>query len=119
MRWLMLAFAFQQALWIDVPFIRQDQNGCGSAVIWMVMQYWHQGSVEDVDAIQRLLYSEKAGGIYAKDMARYFELHAYRAYVFRGEWPDLEANISKGRPLIVCLELNRRGVPFHYVVVAG
>jgi len=118
-RWLTLLLTFQQALWIDVPFVLQDKNGCGSASVWMVMKYWEPDSLADVDEIQRQLFSKEAGGIYAKDMAKYFEAHGYRSFAFRGEWSDLEDNVSKGRPLIVCLELNGRGVPLHYVVVAG
>src|SRR5260370_7769433 len=29
-------------LWTDVPFIAQAKNGCGSAAISMVMQYWEK-----------------------------------------------------------------------------
>jgi tetratricopeptide (TPR) repeat protein len=118
-RWLAFLLTFQQALWIDVPFIRQDKNGCGSAVIWMVMKYWQPELEIDVDEIQRQLYSKEAGGIYAKDLTRYLESRGYRALAFRGDWADLEEQVSKGRPLIVCLERNSRGVPLHYVVVAG
>jgi predicted double-glycine peptidase len=118
-RWLTLLLTFQQGLWIDVPFVRQDKNGCGSASIWMVMKYWEPDGEVDVDEIQRQLFSKEAGGIYAKDMARYFESHGYRSFAFRGEWADLQDHVSKGRPLIVCLEVNTRGVPLHYVVVAG
>jgi predicted double-glycine peptidase len=118
-RLLTLLLTFQQALWIDVPFVRQDKNGCGSASIWMVMKYWEPDGAVDVDEIQRQLFSKEAGGIYAKDMARYFESHGYRSFAFRGDWSDLEEHVSKGRPLIVCLEVNSHGVPLHYVVVAG
>jgi predicted double-glycine peptidase len=118
-RWFALLFAFQQALWIDVPFTRQEKNGCGSASIWMVMKYWKPDISVDVDDLQQQLYSKDAGGIYAKDMVRYFESHGYRAFAFRGDWSDLQNHISKGRPLIVCLEQNSRGVLLHYVVVAG
>jgi Peptidase_C39 like family len=117
--WLTFLLAFQQALWIDVPFVQQDKNGCGSAVIWMVMKYWKDDGVADVAEIQRQLYSPQAGGIYAKDMTQYFESHGYRVFTFRGEWADLSTHIAKGRPLIVSLERNSRGVPLHYVVVAG
>jgi tetratricopeptide (TPR) repeat protein len=119
MRWLSLLLTLHQALWIDVPFIQQDKNGCGSASIWMVMMYWQPDAVLNLDEIQRQLYSQEAGGIYAKDMTRYFESHGFRTFAFRGEWADLEEHVSKGRPLIVCLERNSRGVPLHYVVVAG
>jgi tetratricopeptide (TPR) repeat protein len=119
MHWLSLLLTFQQALWIDVPFIQQDKNGCGSASIWMVMMYWQPDAVVNVDEIQRQLYSQEAGGIHAKDMARYFESQGYRTFAFQGDWADLKEHVSKGRPLIVCLERNRSGVPLHYVVVAG
>jgi predicted double-glycine peptidase len=118
-RWLSFLLAFQQAQWIDVPFIAQDKNGCGSASIWMVMMYWQPDAMLDVHQIHRQLYSENAGGIHANDMARYFEAHGYRAIAFSAEWADLEEHVAKGRPLIVCLERNSRGVPLHYVVVAG
>src|SRR5260370_42001984 len=29
-------------VWTDVPFIAQAKNGCGSAAISMVMQYWEK-----------------------------------------------------------------------------
>ena len=79
-RWLTLLVALQQAFWIDVPFIQQDKNGCGSASIWMVMEFWKPGAAPPVDQIQQQLYSKQAGGIYAQDMARYFEGHGYRAF---------------------------------------
>jgi predicted double-glycine peptidase len=119
MRWLSLLVTFQQALWIDLPFIHQDKNGCGSASIWMVMEYWKPGATANVEEIQQQLYSNDAGGIYTRDMTRYLEDHGYRVFTFRAEWEDLQEHIAKGRPLIVCLERNKRGVPLHYVVVAG
>ena len=27
-------------LWLDVPFVKQVENGCGAAVLSMTMQYW-------------------------------------------------------------------------------
>jgi len=109
----------QQALWIDVPFISQSKEGCGSASLWMIMKYWQPDAELDVNEIQHQLYSKAAGGIYAKDMSRYLKSHGFRVFAIRGEWADLQEQVSKGRPLIVSLERNTRGVPFHYVVVAG
>jgi len=118
-RWLTLLLSLQQALWIDVPFVKQDEKGCGSASIWMVMEYWRPGTTPKVEDIQLQLYSRQVEGIVARDMARYFETHGYHVFTFRGEWADLEQHVAKGRPLIVCLEPNARGAPLHYVVVAG
>jgi ABC-type bacteriocin/lantibiotic exporter with double-glycine peptidase domain len=106
-------------LWLDVPFVRQEKNGCGSASVWMVMQYWKHPATPPVEEIQHELYSKQARGIYARDMERYLNQHGFRTFTFKAEWDDLSAHLSKGHPLIVCLERNARDVPLHYVVLAG
>lgn len=113
-------------VWLDVPFVKQDQNGCGPASIAMVMQYWSRqrnapgGSAAGDDAnpaaIERAVYSKEGKGTRGSDMQRYFERAGFRAFVFKGEWADLEHHLEKGRPLIVAL---REGRSFHYVVVGG
>ncbi len=111
------------ALWIDVPFVRQERNGCGAASIAMIVRYWQQkkivsGDVVDAAQIQRALYSDKAGGIYASAMERYFDEHGFRTFAFEGTRGDLKRHLEKGRPLIVALQ-PRSGAELHYVVVAG
>ena len=111
-------------VWLDVPFVKQDKNGCGAASIAMVMQYWQQqqGRSEDPNAearrIRRALYSDAAHGIYASGMEAYFQRNGYRVFAFRGDWQDLQQHLRKGRPLIVALNPSS-SLPFHYVVVAG
>ena len=82
----------QPGVWLDVPFVRQEKNGCGAASIAMVMQYWQrqQGNLPSADPeqIQRALYSRPAQGIYASDMERYFQQHGFRTFAFAGEWKD-------------------------------
>jgi ABC-type bacteriocin/lantibiotic exporter with double-glycine peptidase domain len=109
-------------MWLDVPFVKQEKNGCGAASIAMVMQYWqrqqHGPATPDAEEIQRALYSSEAHGIYTSDLEGYFQQHGFRAFAFRGEWNDLKEQLAKGRPLIVALK-PARGAPLHYVVVAG
>lgn len=113
------------ALWIDVPFIAQSKNGCGSASIAMVMDYWNKKTGQAVPAaadatkIQRALYSPKEEGIPARAMQRYFEDSGYRAFAFAGDWSELQRHLSRGRPLIVALKASSPHGPLHYVVVAG
>jgi predicted double-glycine peptidase len=113
------------ALWIDVPYVPQSKEGCGSAAIAMVMQYWAKQGAKpessEVDAakIQALLYSPRQTGILASAMEKYFEQQGYRAYSFRGEWSDLQNHLQKGRPLIVCLKASGDHGPLHYAVVVG
>jgi ABC-type bacteriocin/lantibiotic exporter with double-glycine peptidase domain len=111
-------------VWLDVPFVKQEKNGCGAASIAMVMQFWQrqQGlaptAVPDAPEIHLSLYSSKAHGIYASDLERYFEQHGYRAFAFEGRVQDLQDHLAKGRPLIVALQPAAK-TPLHYVVVAG
>jgi ABC-type bacteriocin/lantibiotic exporter with double-glycine peptidase domain len=114
-------------VWLDVPFIKQEKNGCGAASIAMVMQYWQrQQSLSpnpaegaDAAAIQRALYSEKAHGIRASDMERYLQQHGFRTFAFQGGWDDLRRHLEKGRPLIVALKPMPTDSELHYVVVTG
>ena len=112
-------------IWLDVPFVKQEKDGCGAASIAMVMQYWLRqkgqpahGSA-DAAEIQRALYSRQVHGIYASDLERYFQRQGYRTFSFRGEWTDLKQHLEKGRPLIVALKPASGNMPLHYVVVTG
>ena len=116
-------------VWLDVPFVKQEKDGCGAASIGMVMQYWQRQLRESVNLdsdpaqIQRALYSPKAHGIYASDMERYFREKGFRTFTIRGEWEDLKQHLVKGRPLIVALKpVALKPVSsgaLHYVVVTG
>jgi predicted double-glycine peptidase len=111
-------------VWLDVPFIAQSREGCGSASLAMVMQYWLAREQQRISpaaqepTIYKALYSPKAGGIYASDLERYLRENGFRALAFRGSWDDLRHHLQEGRPLVVALEPGD-GAPLHYVVVAG
>jgi predicted double-glycine peptidase len=113
------------AIWLDVPFIAQAKDGCGSASISMIMQYWEKKdgpagqSAADPAKIQSALFSPAGGRIPASAMQRYFEESGYRVFVFNAEWDDLKHQLEQGRPLIVSLKANGPHGPLHYVVVVG
>src|SRR5260370_32190422 len=114
-------------VWLDVPFVKQEKDGCGAASIAMVMQYWQAqhgqpvNSASDASQIQRTLYSAKAHGIYASDMERYLQEKGFRTFTIRGEWEDLKQHLEKGRPLIVAFKpvafKPASAGAWHYVVV--
>ncbi len=112
-------------VWLDVPYIRQTEDGCGSAAIAMLLQYWsaHGAPVAarraDAVAIQRQLYSRKARGIFAADMEQYLRDSGFREFAIRGEWSDLRQHLEQGRPLIVSIQPGSAKAPLHYVVVTG
>ena len=109
--------------WLDVPFVKQQENGCGSASIAMVMQYWYKqqsrslSESADANQIHRALYVPGSDGIYASAMERYFQDHAFRTFSFRGDREILQQHLQKGRPLIAALKPSNG--PLHYVVVVG
>jgi ABC-type bacteriocin/lantibiotic exporter with double-glycine peptidase domain len=117
-------YAADRSLWLDVPFVKQDKEGCGAASISMVMQYWQRqqnrpaNPSADFHQIQQALHSTAAHGIYASDMERYFRQNGYSAFAFSGQLEDLAHNLEKGRPLIAALKPGA-GLPLHYVVIAG
>lgn len=120
-----LLFATVPGAWLDVPFIKQEKDGCGSATIAMVMQYWLKqknrplDSAADPAVIQRALYSSKEHGIRAADMERYFQEHGFKTFAFAGKWDDFQQHLGKGRPLIVALKPSGLATARHYVVVVG
>jgi len=120
-----LSAAAPPGIWLDVPFVQQEKDGCGSASIAMVMQYWLKSEAEsaktnaDAIHIQQVLYSRQAHGIYASQMQQYFQEQGFQTYAFRGDWSDLKQHLEKGRPLIVALKPASGEAPLHYVVVAG
>lgn len=117
--------AGSEGVWLDVPFVKQEKDGCGAASIAMVMQYWlrRQGrppnQSSDATQIRRALSVPGARGIFASDIERYLRQHGFRTFSFRGEWDDLKQHLQKGRPVIVALKPSGAGLPLHYVVVTG
>ena len=111
--------------WIDVPFVAQLGDGCGSASISMVVRYWENrrgqaaSLTADPEKIQAALFSPAAGGIPASMMRKYFQDIGYRAFAFQGQWDDLKHHLDKGRPLIVGLRESWGPGPLHYVVIVG
>lgn len=117
-------FAQTQALWIDVPYVKQSPEGCGAASLAMVMQYWEAkqsrtpSDASDAARIFDVLHAPKSHGIYASAMEQYLTEHGFQSFAFAGGWEDLRDNIQKGRPLIVGLKPTS-GKALHYVVITG
>jgi ABC-type bacteriocin/lantibiotic exporter with double-glycine peptidase domain len=111
-------------IWLDVPYVHQEKEGCGSAVLSMVLQYWNQKGTAlpaerlDAEKIQRELYSKEAHGIRASAMEQFLRDSGFSPFIFRGEWSDLGSHIEKGRPLIASIQPGGKS-SLHYVVVVG
>lgn len=123
---LSILLSASDAVWLDVPYVKQPTEGCGAASIAMVMQYWamQSGHSPDADAatIQRALYSRDAHGVYASAMEMYLQQNGFRTFVLSATWSDLQHHLAKGRPLIVAIKsvaINPGEKALHYVVVVG
>jgi ABC-type bacteriocin/lantibiotic exporter with double-glycine peptidase domain len=123
--WGQVAPQQSPGIWLDVPFVKQSEDGCGSAAIAMVLQYWsaHGTAIAsdraDAANIQRKLYSRKARGIFASEMERYFQESGFREFAIRGAWSDLREHLQQGRPLIITMQPGSLKASLHYVVVTG
>ena len=115
-----------EGVWLDVPFVHQETNGCGPASLAMILDYWreHRAPAEklatplaDPKDIQRRLYVPERKGTPADSMQRYLEANGYRAFSFSGQWQDVRHHIGLGRPLIVAIKTGSDS--FHFAVVAG
>jgi len=112
-------------VWLDVPFVKQSEDGCGSAAISMILQYWNAHGMQidlrraDASTIQKQLYSRRARGIFASEMKQYLENSGLRVFVLNGSWTDLQEHLTRGRPLVIVLQPDGRRTPLHYVVVTG
>jgi len=119
-----LATGAGSSVWLDVPYVHQEKEGCGSAALAMILQYWSQKGAAlpaeriDAEKIQRELYSKEAHGIRASAMEEYLRESGFSPFVFRGEWNDLRTHIEKGRPLIASIQPGGKS-SLHYVVVIG
>jgi len=108
-----------------VPYVKQTEDGCGSAAISMLLQYWSVRGTEidsrraDSAAIQKQLYSREVHGIRASDMERYLRASGFRVFPLNGDWKDLLEQLKQGRPLIASLQPGNAKSPLHYVVVTG
>jgi uncharacterized protein YvpB len=111
--------------WLEVPFVKQAKNGCGSAAIAMVVQYWARSNpslelaAADTERINQFLPPASKKGIQGQALKKYLQEHGFDVFIFSGELRDLQHHLEKGRPIVVCLGLNRPRGPLHYAVVVG
>jgi hypothetical protein len=108
---------------LDVPFVRQQKQGCGPAVLSMLTEYWSEhGSPLATPwtpaALYDRLYNPKIRGVTGESMVSFLRQQDYVAFSFRGEWSDLTKNTDLGRPIIAALA-PKSGHPIHFVLVVG
>lgn len=116
--------AHSDGVWLDVPFVAQQKQGCGAAAVSMVLKFWaSQGHLIESESrpevIHPLLYSSELQGTAGSEMAAYLDRAGFQTFIFQGQWTDLRNHVQKGRPLIAALKQPGSSDLYHYVVVAG
>lgn len=101
-----------------VPFIKQDSQFCGPASLAAVMTY--HGAPTDQKTVASRVYSDKLQGALITDLDRYARDAGFETKSGRGTEEWLKAEIDRGRPVIVLVDLGFWVVSKpHYLVVYG
>jgi ABC-type bacteriocin/lantibiotic exporter with double-glycine peptidase domain len=103
------------ALPLSVPFVPQQKDTCGAAVLTMVLRYWNQ--TVSHDDVARALVRPELHGIAGSRLAEFARERGLEALAYRGDMEHLRDFVGKGRPLIVAWHLG--GSRYHDVVVVG
>ena len=101
-----------------VPFVKQDSGFCGPASLASVMTYY--GVPTDQKTVGKAVYSEKLQGALITDLERFAREAGFETASGRGTVDKLKAQIDRGRPVIVLVDLGFWVVTRpHYLVVFG
>jgi predicted double-glycine peptidase len=103
-----------------VPVVRQEGRfDCGPAALSSLLAYW--GVRETPDAIRRATKTPPDETLRAGDLRDYAQKRGLEAFVFRGSFSDLEAEIAGRRPVLVGTLKPYVGDRWlaHYEVVTG
>lgn len=116
---------------VGVPLVRQKGiKDCGAAALSMVLEYWRAraGGGEAVSprptdraSIDRDLRGAPGEGLSARELRDYARKLGYAAFVFQGNFADLEHEVALGRPVIVGVHkpLSSGEALSHYEVLIG
>lgn len=101
-----------------VPFYPDDTDQCGPSALASVLGYW--GVPTEPAELKKDLYLAKADGTLPMDMAPVARAHGFAALAYSGDLDQLRAAIEEGSPLVVCLNLGLKALPYnHFAVVTG
>ncbi len=106
-----------KGLSLDVPYVHQKGKLCGPASLAMVLQYW--GVRETQHTLRELIPIMQDDGVEPEQLKKVAEEAGFTAFVYSGDFEDLEHHLSKGRPIIVQIQSSRLLRTFHYIVVVG
>ena len=102
----------------DLECLPDDGFQCGPASLTAVLRY-HDMAAE-ADAVRAAIYSEGARGVIVQDMLWYAREEGLDARAAAATVADLRAEIDRGRPVIVQVDVGRFGQRInHFMVIAG
>lgn len=114
-----IPWATTSTTWIaGVPFFPDDGDECGPATLAAILLYWGS-SVSQADLAAEV-YDRSLRGTLPFDLRQAAADRGFIAQLVRGTMPDLQVEITAGRPVIVQLNLGTGWLPIgHYVLVTG
>ena len=105
------------ALLLDVPFLAQHQDYCGSASLAMVLQF--HGRLGDEERIAADVHLPALHGTIPELLAEAARKTGLQAHIERGSPEELRRWLADGTPPIVLLGAPRAADRGHFVVVTG
>lgn len=111
----------------DVPLVKQaGKSDCGAAAMTMLLKFWGNDEATLADTAAALPANEEKPGQRAGDLRDLARARGLDAFLVTGEFADLEAQLTQGRPVLVGLQKpvglpigKRQRVLSHYEIVVG
>ncbi|HSF19666.1 MAG TPA: C39 family peptidase [Vicinamibacteria bacterium] len=106
----------RESAWLlDVPFTSQTEELCGGAAAAMVLRYWGERGIYPEDFAG--LVEPGKRGIPTETLTDAIRKRGWSAIAFRGNEELARSQLSRGRPLVVLVEVAPER--YHYVVLIG
>lgn len=102
----------------NVPFFPQTRHYCGPASVASIMNFYGLSITEEETA--REIYTAKLNGTLPIDILRYARTKGFDVSYYKGSIEDMKKQISRGRPIILFVDLGYFAYPArHYIVATG
>ncbi len=106
-----------KGFFLEVPYVRQEENYCGPAVLAMLLRYWNHPADHRELAGRFQPFPKK--GLSGLELKKLAASEGFQTYSFAGDTPEMLDHLRQGRPLITVIDPSVLTTNNHYVVLVG
>ena len=106
-----------KGFYLEVPYVRQEENYCGPAVLAMLLRYWNHPADHRELAGRFQPFPKK--GLSGLELKKLAASEGFQTYSFAGDTPEMLDHLRQGRPLITVIDPSVLTTNNHYVVLVG